>query len=289
VIPAIVCAVDDSRRARRVAAFAGRLAQAVDGRVVLAHVFDPLMVPAPRSREQQAAEDVEDHERRRAHRALVDVVDALGEVEHATEFAEGRPVEELLRLEREHDAFLVVIGSAARKPLERLMQGSTSAALAAGASCPTVVVTDAAALDLDGPLIAAYDGSDHALQAARHGAALAAALDRDLVLMHVTESGGPRVGADADLALELHEAARSCAASAGRTARPLDVTIVVEHGDPVEQLTRAAQERAASLVLVGSRGRTALTSALLGSVSAGLVRSADRPVVVVGPAAERDW
>ena len=57
----------------------------------------------------------------------------------------------------------------------------------------------------------------------------------------------------------------------------------VERGDPVERLTQAAAERAAPLIVVGSRGRNALQAALLGSVSAGLVRAAERPVVVAGP------
>jgi nucleotide-binding universal stress UspA family protein len=51
----------------------------------------------------------------------------------------------------------------------------------------------------------------------------------------------------------------------------------------VAEITRVARDRAASLVVVGSRRRNALKAALLGSVSAGVVRSADRPVVVVGP------
>jgi nucleotide-binding universal stress UspA family protein len=48
-------------------------------------------------------------------------------------------------------------------------------------------------------------------------------------------------------------------------------------------LARLADEREASAVVVGSRGRSGLCSALLGSVSQALVHHCRRPVVVVHP------
>jgi nucleotide-binding universal stress UspA family protein len=53
----------------------------------------------------------------------------------------------------------------------------------------------------------------------------------------------------------------------------------------VAALTRAASERRAALIVAGTRGRGALAAALLGSVSAGLVRGAGRPVALVSPRA----
>jgi nucleotide-binding universal stress UspA family protein len=283
----IVCAVDGSARAPRVAGVSGRLAEALDARVVLTHVFDPMMVPARPTREldlEMTTERIEEHERGLARATFARTARTLDDVAHATIFAEGQRRAEILRVLHEHDARLLVTGSAARKPLDRIMQGSLSAELAAEAPCPVVVVTDEAELDGTGPLLAAYDGSHHSLRAARHGAALAAGLGRDLVLMHVAEHGEPGVDAGLDLARELHAAARSCASVVpGRAERAVEVTVAVEHGDPVEQLVRAAEERAAALVVVGHRGRNALTAALLGSVSAGIVRVATRPVVVAGP------
>ena len=286
----IVCAVDRSDRARHVAAVSGRLAEALAARVVLTHVFDPMMVPARPTRELDrvlSSERIEEHERGLARAALARTAERLEAVTHSSVFAEGQPRPEILRALHDHDARLLVTGSAARKPLDRLMQGSLSGELAAQAPCPVVVVTDAADFAGTGPVLAAYDGSRHSLRAARHGAALAAGLGRDLVLMHVAEQGEPGVDADLDLARELHAAARSCATGAsGRAARPVEVSVAVEHGDPVEELVRAAAERDAPLVVVGHRGRNALTAALLGSVSAGIVRVATRPVVVAGPGTE---
>ena len=76
-------------------------------------------------------------------------------------------------------------GTAARVGLNRILIGSVTRELAAHSPCPLIAVPRAAALEEPGPVLAGYDGSDHGLRAARHAAALAAQLKRDLVLVHV--------------------------------------------------------------------------------------------------------
>jgi nucleotide-binding universal stress UspA family protein len=283
----IVCAVDTSPRAGHVAEVTRSLAEALDAGVVLVHVFDPMMVPAPPSRELDrllTTEDIERHARHDAHHALAGRAEVLGDAVAAALLVEGRPEESILRVVDDHDARLLVAGSAGLTPLERVMGGSMAGRLAVTARCPVAVVTDGASACGAGPVLAAYDGSAHSMRAARHGAALATRMGRELVLMHVAARAGEGVQADRELASELHAAARACAPD-GPGLR-LAVSIVVEHGDPVEVLTAAARARDAALLVVGSRGRNELRAALLGSVSAGLVRSADRPVVVAGPRSE---
>jgi nucleotide-binding universal stress UspA family protein len=66
------------------------------------------------------------------------------------------------------------------------------------------------------------------------------------------------------------------------------VQVRVEDGSPARVLAEAAAEFAADLIVVGSRGRGPAASALLGSVSAGLVDHATCPVLVVrGPEVSR--
>jgi nucleotide-binding universal stress UspA family protein len=140
--------------------------------------------------------------------------------------------------------------------------GSVPSEVATRAACAVAAVPLAAALAGSGPVVAGYDGSDHSLRAARHAAAIAAQMDRDVVLVHAAGDRDGGVRAD---------------------ERPLGlkVSVVVEEGDPVETLVRVCRERAAPFVVTGTRGRNALSSALLGSVSVGLVRAAGRPVVLV--------
>jgi nucleotide-binding universal stress UspA family protein len=66
--------------------------------------------------------------------------------------------------------------------------------------------------------------------------------------------------------------------------RPTDTTLLVLEGPPAKVLTERAH--AASLVVVGSRGRGQVAGMLLGSVSEALARHAPCPVVVVRHGAE---
>jgi nucleotide-binding universal stress UspA family protein len=98
------------------------------------------------------------------------------------------------------------------------------------------------------------------------------------VLLHVTGDEGVRP--DEKLARELY------AAGVGGLgdkpgSRDLKVRLAVEEGDPVQVLAAVAREHAAALLVTGTRGRNALRSALLGSVSVGLVSVAGRPVALV--------
>jgi nucleotide-binding universal stress UspA family protein len=52
-------------------------------------------------------------------------------------------------------------------------------------------------------------------------------------------------------------------------------------GDPADEIVAYADLIDADLIVVGSRGHGALASALLGSVSRGILREARRPVLVV--------
>jgi len=69
-------------------------------------------------------------------------------------------------------------------------------------------------------------------------------------------------------------------ALAARIERGL-VPMHVENGDPAEALARAAREQRACLVVIGTRGHGPLRRGLFGSVSAGVVRAAGRPVMLV--------
>lgn len=64
----------------------------------------------------------------------------------------------------------------------------------------------------------------------------------------------------------------------GLKAKPV---IPCPAGDPVNEILRTAKENNVDLILMGSRGRGILKEILLGSVSEGVVRKAEIPVMVV--------
>jgi nucleotide-binding universal stress UspA family protein len=279
-----MCAIDDGDASRHAVPAAAWLAHALGTRLLLAHAFDPMGIAARPRREMQARgltdDDLEAAERRAARLLLDDAARDVTGVDLATVLVEGTVIEQLLRLAAERWAAVLVAGTAARSGLERLLVGSVSGALAAAAPCPLVVVPRGAALDEPGPVVVGYDGSPHSLRAARHAAALAARLGRELVLLHVTTGDG--VDADAGLARDIYAAGvRGLGDDPGRAGLDLDVRLAVEDGDPVQVLAAVGREEAAALLVTGTRGRNALSSALLGSVSVGLVGAAGRPVALV--------
>lgn len=277
--PTLLCAVDTSAAAATVAGAARTLAEAMGARLTLVHVFDPDMVPVARTREEHlstTAEEVEEHWRDRACRAFAKTVGDLGGgVEDL--MVDGRPAEEIVRLAGERRDRLIICGAAPQRPVDRLLEGSVSSDVLAQAPCPVVVVPDDAVTDADGPLLVGLDGSAHSRRAAGHAVVLAAHLGRDVVLMEVDDARD-REPARADEAFlrELDDLA-----PLGKRRPELRATSV--EGEPVRALSVAARDLGASAVVVGSRGRNAVSAALLGSVSIGLIADAGRPVVVAGP------
>lgn len=286
--PPILCAFEDTDASRHAVEAARRLAVALGAPVLLVHVFDPVGVAVLPTGDplQPPVVDVELERiaREGAQRRLEQAAGDLAGLDVTTVFAEGRAVPELARLAGEHEAQLLVTGTAARGALERLVIGSVTTRLAAHAPCPVVAVPPGAVLDEHGPVVAAYDGSDHGLRAARFAAGLASRMRRDLVLVHARH-GDEEAVADAELAGELHAAARAATAAAPQAPEvDLTVHVAVEDGHPVDVVAREAGARSAALVVAGTRGRNKLSAALLGSVSTGLVRGAGRPVVLVSEA-----
>jgi nucleotide-binding universal stress UspA family protein len=145
--------------------------------------------------------------RHAAQRLLESTARTATDVELTTELLEGQPVPGIQHLASERRAALLVTGPAARGRLDRFLIGSVASELAANAPCPLVAVPRGAALEDSGPVLAGYDGSQHNLRAARHAAALAARLGRELVLLHVVRRDRDEGVPDTELARELHAAA----------------------------------------------------------------------------------
>lgn len=58
---------------------------------------------------------------------------------------------------------------------------------------------------------------------------------------------------------------------------------VVSEGNPVDGILRAAREHHADQIVLVSHGREGLARLFLGSVAEGVIRKADRPVVIIPP------
>jgi nucleotide-binding universal stress UspA family protein len=141
-----------------------------------------------------------------------------------------------------------------------------------------------------------YDGSDdaaHAIRAAGpvlgSGSALVASVWRPVTADHLAASvpglGGPLRGAVDELddiardkALERAQEGCAIAREAGFDAEPLQVEA---RGAIWAALIHAGEDQGADAIVVGRRGLSGVASAVLGSVSTGILNHAEVPVLVV--------
>ena len=147
-----------------------------------------------------------------------------------------------------------------------------------------------------GPVLIAYDGSDNAKAAIeragtvlRHGPAVVAtawttfegAAPAALIALPgnmVREGAQTLDEATREEAEELAAEGAELARAAGFDAEPRAVR---SSGPYFAALIDAANELDASAIVAGSRGRSTLRAAVLGSVSTGLLHHTSRPVLVV--------
>lgn len=140
------------------------------------------------------------------------------------------------------------------------------------------------------------DGSEGATAGARRGIDLAARLDADLHVLSVVdtrETDTSSLDLDAEEGAQPEEQLQDAAeraveevAGIARTNLAGRITTAVEHGVPFETINRYVDGHGIDLVVMGTRGRTGLERALLGSVAEKTLRTASVPVVMVPAAAD---
>jgi nucleotide-binding universal stress UspA family protein len=268
----VVCGVDHSAGARAAARVAGELAERLALDLVLAYVVAP---PIPQRELGMAARttDAAVLEELRTHgiRLLQEVTEEVGrgrEVVADIRFGEASVA--LAAVAEAERAELLVVGSHGHGRIGRLVLGSVSLRLAVEGPCPTVIVPEAAAAIGDAPILCAVDDSAASAAAVATAAALAGRLGAHLLLAHAAPGDGHTD--DGQELLDRLAAEHGLGTSAER---------IVVGGDAATAIVEAATARRAGMLVVGSRGRGALASAALGSVSSAVAPRAPCPVAIV--------
>jgi nucleotide-binding universal stress UspA family protein len=136
-------------------------------------------------------------------------------------------------------------------------------------------------------VLAGVDGSDESCSAAAHAARIAEALGSSLELAYVLPviaEPGPNGNVHARFwqlqrTERAHEMLRGMAAALAPRKARVDTCLL--EGSAAEMLAEEAKSEDVVLVVVGHRGRGAVTRTLLGSVADRLTHISPKPVLVV--------
>ena len=165
---------------------------------------------------------------------------------------------------------LIIMGRHGYTGLTRLLMGSVTARVIGHSPCDVLVVPQGVPLSFK-RLLAASDGSPFSEAAWTAALSLAKTMGSDLIGVSVAAS-------DRDIPAAT-KVVRTLEESASQQGITLDTMIPM--GRPEEGIVKAADFKAASLIIVGSHGRTGLKRLLMGSVAERVIGHAKCPVLVV--------
>ena len=141
-------------------------------------------------------------------------------------------------------------------------------------------------------ILCAVDQSLEGRRACAVAADLSADLELDTALVNVIPERPRLWGADRAPTADDRQAQQMVAqrlldnAAEDHNLEPVVCEVAV--GSPSREILRTAEEQQAELIVVGSRGRGEVRSAVLGSVSASVAQNAPCPVVVAPPKADAE-
>jgi nucleotide-binding universal stress UspA family protein len=210
--------------------------------------------------------------------ALAAVRAAVPRVRVRTRMRKGVPHDTLISASRHAD--LIVVGTNKTSAIAGLTNSTLPLRVAGHARCTTVVVP-ASWTPRDGAIVAGWADDETSDYALRLAAREADRRHQPLAIVHTWEppaASGQEPATDRAAGAKSHELATT--ANRVRQQHPgLTVTEELSTSPAAAALTRRAAD--CSLVVLGSRGRGALTGLLLGSVSHSVLLAMPAPVAVV--------
>ncbi|HTQ69027.1 MAG TPA: universal stress protein [Solirubrobacteraceae bacterium] len=258
---------------------AGAFATAVGASVTIVYPYSPLLSVIP-------AETAEERVREEVQALLPDSLESASVTYHWS--SSSWPIRALHAMASYEDAGLIVVG-AAREGLAAHLRVSEMERMVHGAPC-AVLVAPAGYADADvgawRRIGVGFTDSTEARMALRLAREFADTLGSELEVLAAAWVGGAVRGyASMAIPVSTLEDETYAATSAGveravaELAADKPVRTRTVRGDPRDELVK--QSEALDLLVLGSRGYGPLRHALLGSVSAPVMRAAHCPVLVV--------
>lgn len=218
-------------------------------------------------------------------RRCEELVDA-GSVQIRIAAARERTDLQLIELARSERADLVVVGTSQRHGLERFWLGSVSRGIVYHAPMTVACVPNSVAPEVPGGIpvfkraLVATDFSKVA-NAAIPFAFSTLYRGGSVCVFHVATPDGSGANTRRKRLKKLENELQALIPSEAK-ARWITTTVeVVENSDPSTAICQAAERVGADLICLGSRGRSGLSKAILGSVAQKVTTRSNRPVLIV--------
>ncbi|ADW17629.1 UspA domain-containing protein [Desulfobulbus propionicus DSM 2032] len=193
----------------------------------------------------------------------------------------GDPTEEIVHAAEQENAGLVLMGYPKRSTLERVFLGRTTAKVIGCSPCDVLMIPEHSAINFSRILVG-IDGSRYSMEAGQRALELALAFGGEVHALTVL-----------DIPLErsflygvLEEARRRSfpplQTLAGQGERlGVKVTTEIVHGAPYDKIVKYGEKHHIDLIVLGTYGRTALGTLLMGSVVERVAAISPLPTLVV--------
>ncbi len=298
-VDTIMIATDFSRPAKAALAYATSFARTLKARLVIAAVYDSTHLMIDLLPELGSTPDVfpagfpRREKLEKALEALADQTRADG-VPAETKIMDGRAYVSLIRLAKELEVGMLVMGTRGLTGMDRALMGSTAEQVVRMAPCPVVTVRDSSRERKESPhisiesMVVPVDFSACSREAIECLLPIAVACKAKVNFVHAEEQHFYGIGpvgfttrADAReqvkryLSDQMAELVMMC------LTRGLEATSTIRQGPPEQQIVAVAEETHADLIAMGTHGRTGLSHTLIGSIAEKVVRSAPCAVLTV--------
>jgi nucleotide-binding universal stress UspA family protein len=280
----IVVGVDRSARSRDAVALARTLARAVGTRLILVAVY-PLNGRSARVGRDASANSLADD----AQATLEWAAGSLAWVRAELRAVPGTSVSRgLEQVAADEGALAIVVGTSHRGSVGRVVPGTVGARLLHGAPCPVAVAPSGYGGSTIAPIWrigVGYVGAPEADEALDAAVGLATSTGATLRVLSVLEPAAITVVVPMGLAYmdreqdERVDLTNSLHQAIGRAAASVEISGDVVDGYADDELARLSRE--VDILVCGSRGHGPPSGVILGIVSAGVLRKARCPVLVV--------
>jgi len=285
----ILAATDFSDTANHAQLAALELARAFGAQLHILHVQilldDPHLDQEQLTQLQRLLETAEGHKKR-----ALEAPAETREVEVHTHLVRGLSAAEVISETcAELDCDLIVMGTHGRRGLGHLFLGSVTESVVRTAPAPVLTVRPDARLPSDGVsrILVPHDFSEQSSEAVRHAGAWAQAFDAEVTLYHVVEPVVYPEFYSVDLLPDemrgrIKERSLEALQKASDELLPgVKTHVEVVVGRASEKIVDAAEPDRFDLVVMGTKGLSAVEHLLMGSVAENVLRRCRLPLLAV--------